>query len=305
MPRLFFQVSRPQLFAHRGGSGLAPENTLAAFDGAVALGVDGLELDVRLSKDGVVVVHHDRLLDRTTNLTGPVERSTADELARADAAWHFRSVVPGAPANPFRAQGVGVPTLAAVLERYRDLQIIVELKMNEPALAHAVIDAVRAARADERICIGSSGLRVLRTVRRLAPHIATSAAREEVRWALYRSWLRWPVKRVAYGGYQIPELAGRTRVVSPRFIAGAHDAGLGVQIWTVDEVSQARRLLDWGVDALISDRPDLLLPLIRERETAARGRERRVEGLTRAVEDLRRPRAIVGPGRTRPSSCRP
>src|SRR5438477_10860314 len=85
----FFETSRPIVFAHRGGSGLAPENTLAAFDNGLALGADGVELDVHLSRDGRVVVHHDRLLDRTTNLQGPVASRTADELARADAAWQF------------------------------------------------------------------------------------------------------------------------------------------------------------------------------------------------------------------------
>jgi glycerophosphoryl diester phosphodiesterase len=93
--------------------------------------------------------------------------------------------------------------------------------------------------------------------------VATSAAREEVRWALYRSWCRWPVSRVAYAGYQVPEMSGATRVVSPRFIEDAHRAGLGVQVWTVDTEADARRLMTWGVDALITDRPDLIVPLVR------------------------------------------
>src|SRR5438128_6760339 len=93
----FFDRRRPQLLAHRGGSALAPENTIAAFDNGLALGADGLELDVHQSRDGVVVVHHDRMLDRTTRLRGPVRAQTADALAAAD-----------------------VPRLAAVLARYRD-----------------------------------------------------------------------------------------------------------------------------------------------------------------------------------------
>ena len=247
------------LFAHRGGSGLAPENTLAAFDRAAALGVDGLELDVRLSRDGVVVVHHDPSLGRTTNLQGLVESRTADELARADAGYRFeRSSAAGDQRYPFRGCGIGVPTLDTVLQRYRDRRIIIELKLNEPALACAVLEIVRRADADERVCLGAFGQRVLRAARAQAPHVATSAAREEVRWALYRSWVRWPVGKVAYHGYQGPEFAGTTRVVSPRFVAAAHDAGLAVQVWTVDDPADARRLVDWGADALISDRPDVV-----------------------------------------------
>ena len=247
------------MFAHRGGGALAPENTLAAFDGGLALGADGLELDVQLSRDGVIVVHHYRALDRTTNLRGAVADLTWRELARADAGHHFRR----ADAFPFRGLGVGVPTLAQVLARYRDVPIIVELKVNGAELAAATIETVRRAGAIDRVCLGSFGVRVLRAARTLEPAIATSAAREEVRWALYRSWCRWPVSRVAYRGYQVPERAGRTRVVSPRFVNTAHRAGLAVQVWTVDTEGAARRLLEWGVDALITDRPDIIVPLVR------------------------------------------
>jgi glycerophosphoryl diester phosphodiesterase len=235
----FFAASRPLAFAHRGGGALAPENTIAAFDNGLRLGADGLELDVRLSRDGDVVVHHDRTLDRTTALRGPIVDRATSEL-----------------------EGANVPLLADVLARYPGVRIIIELKVNSVALAAAAVAAVRQAGAVDRVCFGSFGRRVLRAVRAIEPAVATSAAREEVRWALYRSWCRWPVARVAYDGYQIPEWAGRTHVISPRFVAYAHGAGLGVQVWTVDRADDARRLLEWGVDALITDRPDLIVPLV-------------------------------------------
>jgi len=240
MRHSFFAASRPLVFAHRGGSALAPENTIAAFDNGLALGADGLELDVHLSRDGVVVVHHDRTLNRTTTLAGPVAARSADELAR-----------------------VNVPALADVLARYPDVRIIVEMKENRAELAAATIEVIRRAGAVERVCLGSFGRRVLRAARAIEPSIATSAAREEVRWWLYQSWCRWPVARVGYSGFQVPEVSGATRVVSRRFVDYAHRAGLGVQVWTVDEEADARRLLGWGVDALITDRPDRIVPLVR------------------------------------------
>ena len=298
------------MFAHRGGGALAPENTFAAFDNGLAKGAQGLELDVHLSADGVVVVHHDRTLERTTNLTGPIAKRTAGELARADAGYFFRSWGPpsGGPIRlsatariarygetspkpgeggkpdptgsvevgsdpaefPFRGCGINIPTLAAVLAKYRDVPIVVELKVNDPGLARAVVNDVRQADAIDRVCLGSFGLRVLREARRFEPRLATSAAREEVRWALYRSWCRWPVTRAGYGGYQVPEWSGRTRVVSRRFVEDAHAAGLGVQVWTVDAEQDAARLLAWGVDALITDRPDIIVPFVHGR---AAGRE--------------------------------
>jgi glycerophosphoryl diester phosphodiesterase len=239
MPHRFFASTGPLVFAHRGGSALAPENTIAAFDNGLALGADGLELDVHLSRDGVVVVHHDRMLERTTPLEGPIAERSARELAAA-----------------------GVPTLADVLLRYRDTRVIIELKVNTAELAQATILEVRAADAVDRICLGSFGLRALRAARALEPAVATSAAREEVRWALYRSWLGFPASsRAAYSGYQVPEWSGRTRVVSRRFVELAHRTGLSVQVWTVDTEADARRLLEWGVDALITDRPDLVVPV--------------------------------------------
>jgi glycerophosphoryl diester phosphodiesterase len=255
----FFAAPRPLVFAHRGGSGLAPENTITAFETAMALGADGVELDVRLSRDGVVVVHHDALLDRTTNTRGGVDALNADELACVDAGYHFRR----GSSHPYRAQGIGVPTLAAVLARFRHARVIVELKLNAPELAAAALDVVRRADAVDRVCFGSFGRRVLRAARAAEPALATSAAREEVRWALYRSWCRWPHRRPAYAGFQVPEWSGRTRIVSGPFVDAAHRAGLGVQVWTVDAEDAARRLLGLGVDALITDRPDVIVPLVK------------------------------------------
>ncbi len=242
MRHRFFHASRPLVFAHRGGAALAPENTLAAFANSVALGADGIELDVRASRDGRVVVHHDGTLDRTTPLRGPVASRTAAELAR-----------------------VGVPELSTVLRQCPDVRVIVELKLDEPSFGNAVLEELRRADAVDRACVGAFGWRVLRTIRSREPALATSAAREEVRWALYRSWLGWPVTRPPWQGYQVPERAGAIRVVSRRFTRHAHGAGLGVQVWTVNDEDTAARLLDWGVDALITDRPDIMVPLVRLR----------------------------------------
>jgi glycerophosphoryl diester phosphodiesterase len=260
------------VFAHRGGAALRPENTILAFDHGLSLGADGLEFDVRLSRDGVVVVHHDATLDRTTDGTGPVAARTADELARLDAGFHFvpPSPIEAAPASlrqphlrPFRGLAGGVPRLDEVLRRYRDARFIIELKTDDPELAHRTIEAVREAGAIERASLGSFGTRVLRAARRREPRIPTGASREETRLALYRSWVRWPVRHPPYREFQVPEMSGSTRVVSPRFVSDAHRAGVAVQVWTVDHEDDMRRLLSWGVDGLISDRPDLAVQVVR------------------------------------------
>jgi glycerophosphoryl diester phosphodiesterase len=244
---------RPQVFAHRGGCALGPENTIAAFDLGVASGADGLELDVHLSADGVVVVHHDETLDRTTNGAGALALRTAAELAAVDAACRFR----GNGSNQFRGDHIGIPTLRDVLHRYRDMPIIVEMKVDTAEMGRAVAAEVRRADAVDRVCAAGFGCRAVRAARAVLPEMASSACAAEVRLALYRSWVRWPVRNVTYGGYQVPEISGGHRIVSPTFVRHAHAAGLQVQVWTVDAEPEMRRLLDWGVDALISNRPDL------------------------------------------------
>jgi len=242
------------VFAHRGGAKLAPENTLAAFARGMAEGSDGVECDVHLSRDGVPVVIHDATLDRTTDASGPVSAQSADELARVDAGFRFQ-------ANgifPFRGQGLGVPRLDQVLNAVSCGRIIIEMKQGLPELARAVIDVVRRADVVDRICVGSFYRAGLEVLRRDAPEIATSAAEEEARWTLYRSWVRWPLAAPRpYVAFQVPQRAGRLKVVSPAFLAQAHRDEARVDVWVVDEPSDIIRLLSWGVDGVISDRPDL------------------------------------------------
>jgi glycerophosphoryl diester phosphodiesterase len=200
------------------------------------------------------VVVHDQTLDRTTNATGPVAARTAAELAGVDAGWRFAG-----PRGdfPFRGQGLGVPRLRDVLVRHRGVPIIIEMKLDSETMAARVADDIRAAGVEDTVCAAGYGRTSAATMRRLLPSVATSACHAEVRFAVYRSWGGWPVKRRAFGGYQVPEHVGRVRIVSPRFIRHAHASGLDVQVWTVDTEADMERFLSWGADGLISNRPDL------------------------------------------------
>ena len=252
-------TDRPLVFGHRGGSRLAPENTIAAFDRAVAEGVDGLELDVRLSKDGQAMVCHDARVDRTSNTTGAIADMTAIELAHVDAGYRFTS---GALSYPFRWRGFGVPTLAEVIARYPRHPLIVEMKDNTRAMAKATVEVVRAAGAADRVCLGAFPNGVMRHARRDGPEIATSASSGEVLRAMLtaRAGLLPPRRR--YQTLQLPERRKRLRVVTPRFVRAARRAGVPVQVWIVDRAEDIRRLLDWGVQAIITDRPDIAVPVV-------------------------------------------
>ena len=242
-----------------------PENTMVAFRHALACGADGLELDVRLSRDDVPLVIHDAGLDRTTNMVGPVGARTADELAAADAAYHFRQQ----RGYPGLDDDIGVPRLVDVLTAFPRIPIIIELKEEDPRLAGATLEAISAADAEARVCIGSFFDRALAHVRRLRPHVVTSAGQNEVKAALRWSYVGLPLFGASYRSFQVPVEANGHRVVTRRFVAACHLANRGVHVWTVNDAREMKELLALGVDALISDRPDLAVSIVdlRARQT--------------------------------------
>ena len=256
----FVDASQPLVFAHRGGGALAPENTVAAFDHGLSLGADGLELDVHLSRDGRVVVHHDAHLERTTNGSGAIGACSVDELAAVDAGYRFCRDGD----FPFRGRGLSVPTFAEVLARYPGTRIIVELKNGSDALARAALEDVRRAGALDRVCFAGEHGNGLRVIRAREAAAATSAAKVEIRRALFRSWIGLRADGPRIIAYQVPETRGPIRVVSPRFVRAVHRAGRVAQVWTVDRADEMVRLLEWGVDGIITDRPDVAVRVVRE-----------------------------------------
>jgi glycerophosphoryl diester phosphodiesterase len=177
-----------------------------------------------------------------------------------DAGHHFD------PANghPWRGRGVTIPTLADVLRRFDRAAIIIEVKTYTADAARAVAKCVLEVGAGDRVVIGAFDVATVRAVRAFAPALDTGAAQTEVRGALYRSWVGlrpwWP----RYRAVHVPETVGNTRIVTPRFISRLHAASVAVQVWTVNEEPDMIRLLDWGVDGLITDRPDLAV-IVRNR----------------------------------------
>lgn len=251
----------PQLIAHRGGAGLAPENTLEAFQRASRLwNADMIELDVRTTRDGHCVVFHDPVVDRTTNGTGDVAGFTLAELRDLDAG--FRFTPDDGATYPFRDRGVVVPTIDEVLEALPDTPLIVELKT--AAAQQPLWDAIRRHDAEARVVPAGEHEAFLTRFGEY-PGL-TSAPAEAVRrfWIMHRLHLG-RVRRPGFPTCQVPETAGGLRVVTPRFVEDLHHHGVQIAVWTVDDVEDMHRLLDWGVDGLITDRPDRLARVLTER----------------------------------------
>jgi glycerophosphoryl diester phosphodiesterase len=263
--RPYVRHDRPLFFAHRGGSLLAPENTLTAFRRGAELGADALELDIQLTRDGEVVVMHDPQVDRTTNGVGPVSSFTSDELRRLDAGYRFTP--DGGQTYPFRERGVTVPSLREVFETFPDLRINIDLKESNPQREQALWRLIQEQRAEDRVLAASFVYAPLVRFRRLTgARVTTSATRRELIWFLAAATSgRLGFLRPSYDALQVPETHRGIRIVSPKMLAAAHRLGLDVHVWTVDDSSDMRRLLDWGVDGVMSDRPDLLAAVLAER----------------------------------------
>ncbi|MDJ0975425.1 MAG: glycerophosphodiester phosphodiesterase [Planctomycetota bacterium] len=250
------------VIAHRGGSALAPENTFAAFDRAVELGADAVELDVHVSRDGHVVVSHDPTVDRTTDGTGAIADLELGALRALDAGHAFTPDDGGS--FPFRGQGVRLPLLHEVLGRYDALRVSIEIKVDGLEATRAVLSCVRAAGAESRVCVGSFQDRPIRWLRAEAPGIATHATAAEVRRFL--TWralgLGWAAQTEA-SVFTVPERAGTRRVVSPRLVKALARRGVDVHVWCVNEADTMRRLLAWGVRGIVTARPDVALDVVR------------------------------------------
>lgn len=262
--------------AHRGGSLEAPENTLHAFRRAVDLGADMLELDLRATRDGQVVVLHDPVVDRVTSGRGAVADLALAEVRELDAAHWFapgRGASAAADHHPLRrtvrdgtdeidSADLRIPTLGEVLAELPDVPLTMDLKVGEPEVpgfSDTVARLLTQAGRTDDVIVGSFSTQRLDAFRRAAPHVPTSASQEEVG----RFWSGEPVDVPGLAALQVPVTYGDVEVVTPDLVERAHDAGIEVHVWTVDDPEEMRRLIALGVDGLITDRPSVLAEVLR------------------------------------------
>ncbi len=243
----------PLLIAHRGGSGLAPENTLFAFLRADAhWAADMIEFDVRATRDGRCVVIHDHTIDRTTNGTGPVADYTLAELQQFDAGYRFSG--DGGRTFPFRGLGIHIPTIEEVFEALPRMRFTIEIKIGtaQPGLAAAI----QRFKATERVIV--AGMHDRDRSMFSAYDGARSGSTEQLKrfYAMHRLHLA-RAHRPPFDVVQVPEYWGRRQVVTARLVRDLRRKHIPVHVWTVNTMEDMRRLLDIGVDGLITDRPDL------------------------------------------------
>lgn len=258
---LFGPGSPVRVIGHRGAAAAVPENTVASFRHAVRVGADAVELDLHCSRDGHLVCIHDGTLERTTDGTGPVEARDLEELRTADAGFRFSP--DGGRSFPFRGRGLRIPTLEEALEAAGELPVVVEVKSAAAGRALGSWLEERPSEAARMIVGGFDAA-------------AVAPAAERARWRCATSDDLTPyvlLGKLGLGGLaapsadaaMVPERRGLLRVVTRRFVRRCHTDGIGVHVWTVNRPDRMRRLLDLGVDGLVTDLPARARRVLEER----------------------------------------
>ena len=245
----------PVALAHRGGSLYAPnlglENTMTAFGNAVGLGYTHLETDVHVTRDGKLVAFHDTDLDRVSNAHGRIRDLPWSEVSHAEV-----------------GDGGHVPLLTDVLDAWPDVNLNIDLKA--PGTADPLWRLIEERGLHDQVCVGSFSQRNISHFRRLSHGtVATAASQVGTALARFGPQVLTAVFRTPADVFQVPPvipLRGRpVRIVTAQLVETAHRYGKQVHVWTIDDADEMRRLLDLGVDGLVSDRIDVLKDVLVER----------------------------------------
>lgn len=262
------QQTGPLVIAHGNdmSGGLYPGNTLLHLQKMAELGVDAVELDLSLTADGHLVLMHDSRVDRTTDGRGAVADMTLAELRELNVAHNWSR---DGENYPYRRQPLRIATIDEVFAALPDLLMIIELKDNDAGAARALCDSIRHFGRQDRVIVSSFHQRMIGEFRRLCPEVATGAAVADA--LLFYAAQLLHLERLLSPRYQTMQLPMRyygIRVFSPRFLHAARKCNLHLSVWTVNDTADMQRYIDLGVDGIVTDRPDRLRSLLRERETS-------------------------------------
>lgn len=258
---------RPLVMAHRGGAGLWPENTLHAFTQAVALGVDVLEIDLHATADGALVIIHDGTVERTTNGAGRVNAQTLAELKKLDAGYRWTN--DGGRTFPFRGKAITIPTLREVLDKFPGVRLNIDIKGSQPALVKNFCRSLRESHATANVNVASFSWETLAEFRRECPEVTTSASFDEVLALLSDAQAAGQqpgtaVNKANLRAVQVPESTGGRQLLTAELVAAAHRRGLEVHVWTINDEAAMRRMIELGMDGIITDYPDKLIELLKQ-----------------------------------------
>ena len=251
----FLEGPRPRNIGHRGAAGHAPENTIASFRIALEMGADILELDVHGTRDGSVVVCHDPTVDRTTEGRGPIARMTLSEIAKLDAGYRWTT---DGKLHPYRGQGMRIPTLLELLAAFPGAPLNIEIKQADPSIVDDVVKLIQQHGREPIVNLAAESPAIMNAIRASAWRGATGySLADALAFMDALAADRWSEYTPPGVALQVPEHWNDIEVVTEPFVHAAHAAGVEVHVWTVNHRADMDRLLTLGVDALVTDFPDV------------------------------------------------
>ena len=254
-------LNYPLVIAHQGGDGIWPGETLFAYQNAVDLGVDVLEMDIHITADGVLILMHDETVDRTTDGTGEIESMTLEELKKLDAAYDWSP--DEGKTFPYRGQGLTITTLEEIFKAFPDMHMTIEIKKTNASMAKPFCDLIREYAMQDKVLAASFHDERLKEFRAECPEVATSSAKNETTaFVLLTKAYLGGFYSPPFHSLQVPEESGGITVMTPAFVRAAHERNLAVEPWTINDEETMHRLIEWGVDGLITDRPDLAMKVL-------------------------------------------
>jgi glycerophosphoryl diester phosphodiesterase len=260
MPYYAQKTAGTWLYAHMGGDGVWPGDTLYAYDQASKLGVDAFDMDAHITSDGKIVLIHDESVDRTTDGSGRVENMTLADLKKLDAAYKWSN--DGQKTFPYRGKGIQVPTLEEVFQKYPQQRYLVEIKLTSKPIAAPFCDLIHQYGMQDQVIVASFHDDLMKTFRETCPDVATSASKSEViAFVLLSKVGLSGLISPQYQALQVPFETSETYgipVMTAGFIKAAHAKNIFVETWTLDDPQLAKLYSSWGLDGIDTDRPDLI-----------------------------------------------
>lgn len=261
-------LRRPLIIAHGGAKKLFPGNSMIAFDGAVKMGVDVLEMDIRLTKDYLLITHHDSTIDRTSNGQGPVKKYTYEELTAFNFGYNFEDLC---GRFPYRNEKVRVTLLEDVMKKYNGYPMIIEIKdkgVDGKKTAEILKNTIYLCHMENRIIVSSFNDSVLQYFRKITfGKVMTASARAETIQYLISHLLHTSQMHSFQMPYKVMQLPSRIvgmDLAKNALVRELHKRHIAVQYWTINEKEEMKKLLELGADGLITDRPDLMQEVLRE-----------------------------------------
>lgn len=262
----FFKSKHPLVFAHQGGELIAPSNTVAAFSKAAKLGVDVLDTDLHITKDGYLVAIHDPSVDRTTNGHGKIAEMTLADIQKLDAGYHFKDLEGN---YSYRGKGVYIPTAEELFQKFGDFRWSMEIKDDNPKGSYDEISRklwalIEKYHMEDKIFISAFDQDILDTFNKYAKdQVAVSGGRQEVtKFVVFHKFFLRDLYQPKVDAFQLPLADSGFNLTDSKLINGAHRRGMKMIYWTIDDPKTMKELIDKGADGIQTNRPDLLMELV-------------------------------------------